>query len=215
MLGDLGLVFFADETHREMAEVFADVEDWDWVPEWARRKRIDELRPSFDVFCLGRSIWTMVSWNGVSESPDDHFASSLFSKCIVEEEKHCLPDAGALLKEIDTTLACIQTNLEYFKGCSDTLEDVHIEILSLLRGERCLNRPKEWIQQLPPQSVHSAYNDLARLGLVRPHMIHGVEHLRTADDHFNLDKMMTEDGKWFVEKLFPDFASRNARKASD
>ena len=39
-------------------------------------------------------------------------ASQLFSKCIVEEEHDCLPDASALLKEIDKLLTYIVTGAD-------------------------------------------------------------------------------------------------------
>jgi hypothetical protein len=42
------------------------------------------------------------------DSPGINFANQLFDKCIVEREKNCLPDAGALLEEIDKTIGLIE-----------------------------------------------------------------------------------------------------------
>ena len=40
------------------------------------------------------------------------FANPLFKKCIVEEENDCLPDADALLVEIDKTLSIIKMDAD-------------------------------------------------------------------------------------------------------
>jgi len=92
--------------------------------------RIDEVRPTFDVFSLGKVIWSMTSGRRVlrlwyfkddefnvekmfQDSPGMNFANQLFDKCIVEREKNCLPDAGALLQEIDRTVGLIECDVDH------------------------------------------------------------------------------------------------------
>ncbi len=95
--------------------------------------RIDEITPAFDVFLLGKVLWSMVSgqpflrlWYydkpqfNVTElfpkSPGIEFANRLFAKCVVEDQSTCLCDAGELLKHVDETLLALER-----KG--DTLGD--------------------------------------------------------------------------------------------
>jgi hypothetical protein len=87
--------------------------------------RIEDVRPTFDVFCLGKLLWFLVSgkrklrlWyhhaeqfeleRMFPEDPDIKWARILLDKCIVEHEKDCLPDAEALLGEIDTLLRALR-----------------------------------------------------------------------------------------------------------
>jgi hypothetical protein len=91
------------------------------MPGWAMEHRVEELRPTFDVFSLGKVIWAMISgkptltlWyynrpqNDLQKQfPDSHemrLANELLAKCVVEDEDTCLPDASALLGEIDSLL---------------------------------------------------------------------------------------------------------------
>ena len=96
------------------------------MPSWALSLRIDEIQPTFDVFCLGKLLWSMVSgspnlplwhydqpeFNLETKFPGRHsirLANYLLSKCIVESEKDCLPDGTALLKVIDEVLSLIDS----------------------------------------------------------------------------------------------------------
>jgi hypothetical protein len=101
----------------------------DWTPPWALSLRIDEIDPSFDVFCLGKLLWSMVSgspnlplwhydqpeFNLEMKFPHRHsirLANYLFSKCIVESQKDCLPDATALLEKVDEVLSLIDSHAD-------------------------------------------------------------------------------------------------------
>lgn len=129
VLGDFGLVFFTDSTHTRVSDTFENVGSRDWMPAWAIRMRIEEVKPSFDVFCLGKLLWSMTSgqpflnlWYFLHDkfnveklfpnSPHIECANPLFSKCIVERPEDCLPDASALLSEIDTVLERISLNAD-------------------------------------------------------------------------------------------------------
>ena len=53
VLGDFGLIFFADEQHTRISETFENVGSRDWMPAWAMGMRIEYIKTTFDVFCLG------------------------------------------------------------------------------------------------------------------------------------------------------------------
>ena len=127
VLGDFGLVFFTDDSYTRISKTWENVGRGDWMPGWALSLRIDEIEPSFDVFCLGKLLWSMVSgspnlplwhydqqeFNLEIKFPNRHsirLANYLFSKCIVEHEKDCLPDATALLERVDEVLSLIDSH---------------------------------------------------------------------------------------------------------
>lgn len=129
ILGDFGLVYFADNQHTRFSETNENVGSRDWMAPWAMGIRIEEVKPTFDVFSLGKVLWSMVSgqpilrlwyfdedqFNVDKMFPDSraiNFANKLFEKCIVEKEEKCLSDASALLKEIDNILSMIVLNAD-------------------------------------------------------------------------------------------------------
>ena len=124
VLGDFGLVFFEDPGYTRISGTYENVGSTDWMPSWATRMRIENINPSFDVFSLGKTIWSMVSrdpilllWYHREEEfdlekmfPDRSemaLLNDLFDKCIVEDEKDCLKNAGLLLNEIDSLLGAL------------------------------------------------------------------------------------------------------------
>ncbi|UCB56731.1 MAG: protein kinase [Candidatus Omnitrophota bacterium] len=124
ILGDFGLIFFTDQRHTRISGTWENVGSRDWMPGWAIGMRIEDVKPSFDVFCLGKVLWAMVSdtpilplwyfdrpdFNLEKKFPSSRLmrlANSLLKKCIVEDEKNCLRDASELLAEVDNTLSII------------------------------------------------------------------------------------------------------------
>lgn len=61
VLGDFGIVFFNDEQHTRLTEELENVGSRDWMPPWAFGKKIEDLENNFDVFSLGKVLWSMVS----------------------------------------------------------------------------------------------------------------------------------------------------------
>ena len=129
VLGDFGLVFFTDDSYTRISKTWESVGRGGWMPSWALSLRIDEIKPTFDVFCLGKLLWSMVSglpdlplwhydqpeFNLETKFPHRHsirLANYLLSKCIVESEKDCLPDATALLSVIDEVFSLIDSQGE-------------------------------------------------------------------------------------------------------
>ena len=95
------------------------------MPGWAYGMRVEDVGANFDVFSLGKVLWSMISgkpklrlW--YYDKPDDNLETmfphasgmsainDLLSKCVVENEVDCLPDADAFLREIDNTLQQIR-----------------------------------------------------------------------------------------------------------
>lgn len=128
ILGDFGLMFFMDDQKTRISGTIENVGSRDWMPAWAQG-RIEDIRPSFDVFTLGKLLWSLVSgqpklrlwyfnkpqFNVEVFFPNKKYielANPLFKKCIVEEETDCLPDASALLEEIDKILLVIENNAD-------------------------------------------------------------------------------------------------------
>jgi serine/threonine protein kinase len=118
VLGDFGLIYFQDNEHTRISHSYENVGSRDWMPGWAYSLRIDEVRPAFDVFSLGKILWSMVSGKQLlvlwyydndennlvklfPKKPEMKYANELFKKCIVENENNCLTNAKSLLKEIE------------------------------------------------------------------------------------------------------------------
>lgn len=119
ILGDFGLVFFDDPEHTRISQTYENVGSTDWMPQWATRMRIEDVRPTFDVFTLGKTLWSMVSdtpimrlwyyyrdeFNLERKFPEARYmrlANDLFSRCIVEDEEDCeIHNAKEFLNAID------------------------------------------------------------------------------------------------------------------
>ncbi|MCZ6864842.1 MAG: protein kinase family protein [Candidatus Dadabacteria bacterium] len=125
ILGDFGLVFFNDVEHTRISDTFENVGSTDWMPAWASRIRIEDINPSFDVYSLGKTLWSMVSdspvlrlwyfnedeFNLENKFPNTKYmqlVNELLSKCVVEKEEACeLQNADQLLEAIDEILDII------------------------------------------------------------------------------------------------------------
>jgi|SRR5882672_1059266 len=121
VLGDFGLVASSDDAHTRLSGTFENVGSRDWQPGWTLGE-IEEVEPNFDVFTLGKTLWSMVSgkkklrlwyfreahsdleqqFPGTSDMP---LLNTLLSKCVVEKPEACLKSARDLLEEMDTTIA--------------------------------------------------------------------------------------------------------------
>jgi serine/threonine protein kinase len=124
VLGDFGLVYFMDDDRSRVSDTYENVGSRDWMPGWAMGMRLAEVRPSFDVFSLGKLLWSMVSgraklrlWYLHSPDfeleamfpgdPDIRWARYILDRCIVEDEKDCLADARQLLVKVDKVLMAL------------------------------------------------------------------------------------------------------------
>lgn len=133
ILGDFGIVFFDNPEKTRISRTIENVGSRDWMPAWAMGMMIENIRPAFDVFSLGKLLWSMVSGKPIlqlwyyereqfnvealfpkkNEMP---IANELFKKCIVENEEDCLQDANALLEEIDKAINMLDNKGEVLRG---------------------------------------------------------------------------------------------------
>ena len=130
-MGDFGLIYFDDEDNTRISETFGNVGSRDWMPPWAQTIRLEDVKASFDVFSLGKVLWSMISnvpklqlWYFTKDEnnlekifpkiPYIKYANKIFEKCIVEKEKDCLNNASDLLTLIDEILYLIGNNVDFF-----------------------------------------------------------------------------------------------------
>lgn len=129
ILGDFGLVYYEDSNHKRLSKTFDKVGSSEWMPPWGNKMKIEEVKPTFDVFSLGKLIWTMISgipslpywyWDKKEYDLTKMFpgnsqmwlANRLFEQTIVEDENECLPNAKAFLTEIDKTLNMLRNDAQ-------------------------------------------------------------------------------------------------------
>lgn len=125
VLCDFGLTFFVDDEATRLSATGENVGSRDWMPQWAMGRRIDDVRSTFDVYSLGKVLWSMISgksflnlwffrkdeYDLVQQYPDQaemRLINDLLGKCIVQEEEDCLPSADALLRKIDFLIPMLE-----------------------------------------------------------------------------------------------------------
>jgi serine/threonine protein kinase len=129
VLGDFGLVVDPSATEERLTDTYENVGSRDWMPSWAMGMRMDEVRPTFDVFTLGKLFWSLVSgkrflrlwyFNDLKhpefdleqmfpKNADMRWATRILKACVVEHETDCvLRDAGALLAAVDESIGALQ-----------------------------------------------------------------------------------------------------------
>ena len=65
VLADFGLVYFEDDTHTRVSDSVEKVGTSDWMPTWAQGHfKLQDVRPSFDVFSLAKILWAMIAGEG-------------------------------------------------------------------------------------------------------------------------------------------------------
>lgn len=122
VLGDFGLVYPPEAAAERVSSTYENVGSRDWMPPWAMGTRQEDPTPAFDVFTLGKLLWAMVSgrhklllwyfrnpeFNLEALFPRDPRmveVNRLLDRCIVQEEKDCLPSVVELLEAMTETLA--------------------------------------------------------------------------------------------------------------
>jgi serine/threonine protein kinase len=126
VLSDFGLVYFTDEHSTRVSSTLENVGSRDWMPGWAYGMLVEDVKPTFDVFSLGKLFWAMLSgqpklplWYHRRPKhdleklfPEDehmHWANKILDKCVVENEGDCLPNASDLLQLLDHVRAVVQS----------------------------------------------------------------------------------------------------------
>lgn len=119
VLGDMGLVYLGDQSDDRITGTFSNLGTRDWMPPWAIGRRQDEVNARFDVYALGKILWSIVL--GVPTCPVKHSSGTIAShfdgrriaeaidhivgRCVVIDEGECLADADSLLELVDEAIA--------------------------------------------------------------------------------------------------------------
>ena len=126
-MGDCGLAFKMEGVDR-ITETFENVGSRDWMPGWAMGMRLVDVRPNFDVFSLGKLLWSMISGDRVLQLwyhrrpqfdlaqrfQDDEsiaFAQAILDQTVVENPEKCLVDASKLLALVDWTIGALRMKI--------------------------------------------------------------------------------------------------------
>jgi hypothetical protein len=100
------------------------------MPGWAMGMRLEEIKPTFDVFSLSKVLWAMVTgkrklrlWYHdqpefdpeklFPQDPAMHWIKRLLAKTVVEHEEGCLDDASQFLQEVDRTLQALRFGAQH------------------------------------------------------------------------------------------------------
>ena len=125
ILGDFGIVFLPNQPER-LSVTGESVGPRDFMPPWVLLdEKPEDIRPSFDVYMLGKVLWCMVAgrlklhredfldprlnvarlW---PNDPDMHIINAILAKCVVTREKDCCPSALDLCLMVGTYLEMMQ-----------------------------------------------------------------------------------------------------------
>jgi len=152
VLGDCGLAIRLP-TQDRITETFENVGTRDYMPVWAYSMRLDDVKPTFDVYSLGKLLWAMVS--GRPHFPlwrfdeDPHDLRTLFpgnaqmllihdilAKSVVSREEQCkFGDAGAMSKEVNQLI-------EVLDGRNAALDLEHTILVEILESNSIPDRPE-------------------------------------------------------------------------
>lgn len=126
VLGDCGLAIKLENQER-ITLTYENVGTRDYQPAWSYGMRLQDVKPNFDVFSLGKLLWAMVSGKPrfplwyfdrnphdlrtlLPDNPDVLFVQRILKQCVVEHSEHCiLADASALLAEVDKSIQALST----------------------------------------------------------------------------------------------------------
>lgn len=161
ILGDCGLAFRSEDGDRPTA-TWENVGTRDFQPPWSHGKRVEEINPTFDVFTLGKVLWSMTSgapklllWyfdreeNDVRRRfPDEYgmqYIHKILKKCIAENENDMtVANASDLLRDIDGAISALAKGCQIpsksrsmncrFCGLGEYKSDLEYNIFSNARG---------------------------------------------------------------------------------
>ena len=124
ILGDFGIVWFSDGAKTRVSDTYENVGSRDWMPGWAMGMRVDKVRPSFDVFSLGKILWAMASgrtkmrlwyfdhpdFDLTRQFPKDEkmvWINRILAGAVREHEEQVWPDAAEFLRQLDEVIAIL------------------------------------------------------------------------------------------------------------
>ncbi len=127
VLGDFGIAFMPNAAARVTLSG-ERVGPRDLMPPWASLgMRQEKVEPCFDVYLLGKLLWSMIDGRAVlpreyhrnrdlgfdltmtfPDDPDMHLVNQILDHCVVEQPKDCFSSARDLLIAVDATLGIIE-----------------------------------------------------------------------------------------------------------
>ncbi|MBC8401318.1 MAG: protein kinase [Candidatus Marinimicrobia bacterium] len=127
ILGDFGLVYPIIDDNPRPSMSYDNVGSHDWEPPWAYGVRLDEINPTFDLFSIGKVIWSMISGKHILQLwyyKEDHnnlekiypnepsmvYVNELLSHLIVQYEEDCLGNVNDLIKMVGDTIKKIEND---------------------------------------------------------------------------------------------------------
>jgi serine/threonine protein kinase len=126
VLGDFGIVYAPNASER-ITRSLERVGPRDYMPQWANLgSRHENVQPNFDVYMLGKLLWSMIDGRPVlpreffedpeydfdltktfPNDPQMHAINRILAKCVVDKPRECLSSATDLLSMVDTLLLCM------------------------------------------------------------------------------------------------------------
>lgn len=128
VLGDFGIAYVPDQSDRATG-TGERVGPRDYMPQWGDLgERLEDVRPNFDVYMLGKLLWCMVAgrlrlpreYHNRPDTPefnltkifpkdiDMYLINSILDRCVVEDPAKCLPSAQELLAVVNDALAILK-----------------------------------------------------------------------------------------------------------
>jgi serine/threonine protein kinase len=162
VLGDFGLVIDADSDEPRMTAHEERVGSEDWMPLWARFGRLDEVKATFDAYCLGKVIWAMLTGRSrlpmrydydptfvLPKKADDesasHWAEQVLKRVVVDREAEMQIQNGTqMLKAIDDILGRLRVGAQRFSAtrtCRVCGTGVYVETPSVPWTQLAVSEP--------------------------------------------------------------------------
>lgn len=126
VLGDFGLAIRMEENSGRLTDTYENAGSRDWMPGWAMGMRLEDVKPAFDVFSLGKVLWSMISgkpklrlWyhhhpefelEAMFADRSIRWARELLDECIVEDEGKCIQSASELLNRVDVYIRALKSS---------------------------------------------------------------------------------------------------------
>jgi serine/threonine protein kinase len=126
VLGDFGIVFWRDATTERLTDTDERVGSRDWMAPWTHTgQRLEDVGPTFDVFAVGKVLWSMVSgkkllpywyhrrpgYDVEQQFPGNpHMAAvnAILDACVVEHERDCHENAEILRGVLHESLRMVR-----------------------------------------------------------------------------------------------------------
>jgi serine/threonine protein kinase len=184
VLGDFGIVFIEERPNGRPTELLERVGPRDWMAPFANTgERIEEVRPSFDVYMLAKVLWWLVSgkmtpyWYHDRDSlniaklfpqePGMAAINRVLDRSMVEDETNCLSSAKELLVAVDEALSIVE------RGKQRLHPDMPRPCRVCGRGQYRPVPPSE--QGRSGVRLLSVSEQEFELALMQPHNLHGTQ----------------------------------------